>query len=243
VTTNFNFCTIAGNSAPGSGGGISHPVGGAVHLKNSIVADNTAPFAPDISGDVTSDNYNHFETTAGAFIFGTTSHNTTGFDPQLGLLQNNGGPTLTQLLAQASPLRNTIPLNTNGCGSAVTTDQRGFIRPAEGACDKGAVESAYLAAGPWSVSGTVTTSSGMPIRNAEVVITGGGLPQPVRFYTGNFGQYVFTNLTGAAYDISVNAKRFRFTPPNIIVDLGSDMTNVNFSASPPFEGKGGKERE
>ncbi|HEV7646304.1 MAG TPA: choice-of-anchor Q domain-containing protein [Pyrinomonadaceae bacterium] len=239
VNAHFNFCTIAGNIGGSAAGGIDHPTAGTVHLKNSIVADNVAPVFPDISGNVTSEGLNHIEDTSGATILGTTAGNTTGFDPQLGLLQNNGGPTLTHLLAQASPLRNATPTSFDNCGG-VTTDQRGFIRPAEGACDKGAVESAYLAAGPWSVSGTITTSGGMPIRNAEVVLTGGGLPQPVRFYTGNFGQYIFTNLTGAAYDVSVNAKRFRFTPPNIIVNLGSNMTNVNFSASPPFESKDGK---
>ena len=242
VNAHFNFCTIAGNSAPNFGGGIDHPTAGTVHLKNSIVADNISALFPDISGNVTSEGSNHIEDTSGATILGNTAGNTTGFDPQLGPLQNNGGPTLTHLLAEASPLRNTIPGSSGACGG-VTTDQRGFIRPAEGSCDKGAVESAYLAIGPWSVSGTITTSGGMPIRNAEVVLTGGGLPQPLKFYTGNFGQYVFTNLTGAAYDISVNAKRFRFSPPNIIVDLGSSMTNVNFSASPPFEGKGGTGNE
>jgi hypothetical protein len=60
--------------------------------------------------------------------------------PLLGALTNNGGPTFTMLPGVGSPLIDAIPNGTAGCGTTVTTDQRGVARPGNGACDIGAVE-------------------------------------------------------------------------------------------------------
>jgi hypothetical protein len=56
--------------------------------------------------------------------------------PQLGPLADNGGPTLTHALLAGSPAIDLI--DASAC--AVTTDQRGAARPANGACDSGAFE-------------------------------------------------------------------------------------------------------
>jgi hypothetical protein len=40
-----------------------------------------------------------------------------------------------------------IPFGTNGCGTTLTTDQRGGPRPINGKCDIGSVE--YGATFPW----------------------------------------------------------------------------------------------
>ena len=62
-------------------------------------------------------------------------------DPHLGLLADNGGPTLTHLPQRASPV-------VDAGGTACTgTDQRGIARPEGEACDIGAVEGAGAAAG------------------------------------------------------------------------------------------------
>jgi CSLREA domain-containing protein len=58
-------------------------------------------------------------------------------------LANNGGPTLTHKPHETSPVINRVP--TADCqdldGLALTLDQRGGMRPINGACDAGAVES------------------------------------------------------------------------------------------------------
>ncbi|MCD9188450.1 MAG: carboxypeptidase-like regulatory domain-containing protein [Pyrinomonadaceae bacterium] len=240
ITTNFNFATIANNRANNdntgteAGGGIIR-ASGNLNLKNSIVADNsvgTGGTAPDISGAVTSQNYNHIEDTTGATITGTTANDTTG-DPQLGALANNGGSTNTHLPAAASPVVNTIPNGTNDCGTTVTTDQRGNSRPASGACEKGSVELA--AAVPVSISGRVLTADGQGIRNIAVTISGGGLASPITVTTGAFGNYRFDNiLSGQTYTISVSGKRYSFSPSSRSVTPSGEVTNENFTAVEGF---------
>src|SRR5215472_8875391 len=58
----------------------------------------------------------------------------------LGPLSLNGGPTLTMLASPNSAVIDKIPPGTNGCGTTVTTDQRGVSRPQGMGCDIGAVE-------------------------------------------------------------------------------------------------------
>jgi CSLREA domain-containing protein len=62
-------------------------------------------------------------------------------DPLLDPLGDNGGPTLTRLVAALSTAVDAIPAGTVGlCDAAAPTDQRGLARPAGPACDIGAVE-------------------------------------------------------------------------------------------------------
>ena len=56
-------------------------------------------------------------------------------DPMLGLLANNGGPTLTHALLSGSPA-----IDAGHNGYCTTTDQRGVSRPQGAACDIGAFE-------------------------------------------------------------------------------------------------------
>ena len=63
-------------------------------------------------------------------------------DPQLGSLGANGGPTVTRLPAETSPLVDGVPLASCQADGAdgITTDQRGITRPQRTGCDIGAVE-------------------------------------------------------------------------------------------------------
>lgn len=241
ITANLNFCTIANNranndnSGTDSGGGIFRSTAGTLNLKNSIVADNsfgTGGSAPDIAGVVNSQDYNHIENTSGATIGGTTTNNTTG-DPLLGPLANNGGTTQTHLPGAGSVVINTIPNGTNDCGTTVTTDQRGLPRPAAAACEKGSVEVAAFAPGPWDLSGRVTTPNGTGIKNIIVTISGGGLPNPISVPTSSFGYYSFIDIPGGSYTLSVSSKRFSFSPNSRVVNLGSDVTNEDWVSDPP----------
>jgi CSLREA domain-containing protein len=106
--------TINDNSALYYGGGIS---GNIIVLNSSIVANNTAGFdGPDISGEVIAGDYNIVQNSDGT-LPGT--HNTTGVDPKLGPLQDNGGQTLTHAPLCGSPAIDA------GVANALATDQRG----------------------------------------------------------------------------------------------------------------------
>src|SRR5262249_54442497 len=110
---------------------------GSVTLYNTIVAGNTAPTAPDISGTVISNGYNLIQNTSGATITGTTTGNILGQNPLLGPLEDNGGPTLPRALLPLSPA-----LDAGDPALAGTKDQRGTVRDARP--DIGAFEVASL---------------------------------------------------------------------------------------------------
>jgi hypothetical protein len=92
---------------------------------------------------------------------------------------------------------------------------------------------AQLDPGPVSISGSVITSGGAGIRNAIVTISGGNLPAPVSFQTGQFGTYSFEGLqAGEVYTIQASAKRFRFGTSSQQVTPAANVTGVNFVANP-----------
>jgi CSLREA domain-containing protein len=139
ATINLSYSTLASNTATTAGGGVHVTGDGVINLKNSIVADNSSATGPDILGTITSQNYNHVENIAdGTFV--ALANDVVGSDPVLGLLANNGGPTLTHLPGRTSPVLNTIAGGTSECGTTVATDQRGFTRPVGAGCEKGSVE-------------------------------------------------------------------------------------------------------
>jgi len=77
-----------------------------------------------------------------------------------------------------------------------------------------------------TISGRVTTPTGLNLRNAIVALTD---PQGVRrsATTSSFGIYSFTNVqSGGTYIISVASKRYRFTPQSVSVN--GNLTNVDF---------------
>jgi hypothetical protein len=110
--------TIVGNTTSygiAPGGGI-YSNEASITLINTIVAGNSVDdLAPPGLFDGT-----------GNFI---------GGDPMLGTPADNGGPTLTMLPEQESPVVDVV-----GCTAAPATDQRGIARPQGLACDIGAVD-------------------------------------------------------------------------------------------------------
>ncbi len=237
VTMNFNFTTIADNfafvSANDGGGGLYRVPSafGGVTFKNSAVSGNNNATAPDISGTVTSLDYNHFGNTNGNVIIqGTASFDTRNVDALLGPLQDNGGGVLTHFPRPGSILRDTIPNGTSGCGTDVAADVRGLARPSGSGCDKGAVEALSLPAGPWQISGIVKDSGNRPLRNVAVVLSGEALPAPITVVTGSLGQYGFLNLPGANYNVSISSKRYTFAPDSQSFALSTDVVNADFIA-------------
>ena len=153
--------TISGNDAA-SGGGYSND-GGTVELSNTLIAGNTAPGSPDCNGITSSLGHNLI----GIGCSGTIGSDLVNTDLNLGLLADNGGPTLTHALLDTPALSPAIDAgNPAGCddslGNPLTTDQRGagFLRHVDGngnniaECDIGAYE--FVPAGPSSLVVTKT---------------------------------------------------------------------------------------
>jgi hypothetical protein len=131
--------TFAGNTAGFGGGGIFNVSGSAAGLENSIVTNNRGG---NCLGTVLTKGYNLSSDNSCDFGGPGDLNN---IDPELGRLQNNGGPTETMALLPGSPAIDAG--NPNGCvdvhGHLLKTDQRGMPRPDKedsGGCDMGAYE-------------------------------------------------------------------------------------------------------
>jgi CSLREA domain-containing protein len=165
-TVTANNVTIARNVADanadgaGNGGGVSNVSGGTVRVANTIIGTNVdqsrltilaARQVPECAGSLTSQGYNLVQTTTGCTIGGNTTGNITGRDPQLGPLQDNGGPTFTHALLILTSKLGDIPSpaidagSPGGATACPSRDQRGVLRldgNADGVarCDIGAYE-------------------------------------------------------------------------------------------------------
>jgi len=153
-TTNLSNATIYANIADadddnlGDGGGIYNVnvAASVVNIKNSIAATNWRSLVggpvQDCYGWLNSSDYNLFQNVVSCNFNGTITHNKIA-GPVLGKLQNNGAATQTNALNPGSPAIDAG--DPNGCtdtfGATLTTDQRGYARPAGAACDIGAFES------------------------------------------------------------------------------------------------------
>ncbi len=82
-----------------------------------------------------------------------------------------------------------------------------------------------------TISGQVMTAGGNGIRNANVTISGGDLPEPITTRTGTFGFYSFTGIpAGGTYIVTINAKRYTFSNPTQILNVQDDIADANFIA-------------
>ncbi|HKG35533.1 MAG TPA: calcium-binding protein [Solirubrobacterales bacterium] len=137
-TLTVRSATISGNAA-GSGGGIytytyNENLGfSPTVLENSIVAGNDAD-NPENGRDLGSANdltfdaaFSLIQRPDGATVNDTgAGSNIFGLDPLLGALTDNGGPTRTMALLDASPA-----LDNGRTPAGQTTDQRGLTRPVD----------------------------------------------------------------------------------------------------------------
>ena len=150
IFNGFNFnsltlvnSTVSGNTTEDSGGGIANGSNGNLTLASTIIAGNMAAVGPDCSGaDPTSESYNLIGNTASCVFAQGPLGDLFNVDPNLGDLQDNGGPTETHAVLPGSPAHDVIPAAncTDVGGNPVTTDQRGVARPQGTGCDIGAYE-------------------------------------------------------------------------------------------------------
>ena len=234
--------TITDNEVTGvaAASGVVTVVGGIAPLvRNSIIAGNrnNATIA-DVrrEGGGTSFNsggYNLIGNVGNVTNFTSTGDqtgtNVAVLNPQLAALANNGGPTFTHaLLANSTAINagnNSLALDANNV--ALTTDQRGagFPRISSNTVDIGAFE-AQAAAPTVSISGRVTTPTGLGLRNAVVILTDQiGIRRTAT--TSSFGIYSFDGVvTGQTYTLSVSSKRYRFAPR--IEPITVAVSNLDF---------------
>ena len=152
-STITNNRSDADSNGTGTGGGVynfHNAPGATFDFQNTILAGNfeSAFDFGECEGTLTS-NGNNLMTSFNSTRCSIVGSPVTLADPQLGPLQNNGGPTQTHALLAGSPAIDGG--NPSGCrdslGTLLTTDQRGFPRPVDGnndsvtACDIGAFES------------------------------------------------------------------------------------------------------
>lgn len=129
--------TIVGNTAV-LGGGIFLE-SGAMAVEHTIVANNVAEVGDDLANnpDGRFDLFFSLVETPETANVNDLGGNILNQDPQLGPLQNNGGPTQTHLPAAGSPA---INAGDPAFSPPPATDQRGLARIAEGRIDIGSVE-------------------------------------------------------------------------------------------------------
>ncbi len=130
-------CTIYKNFGHESGGGIHNEPwdpSATFRIKNTIIADNSVghPWSDVINpddcwGTIISQGYNLIKTTSGCTITGNQTGNIYGFNPMLGVLADNGGPTMTHKLLLGSPA-----IDAGHPTDFEATDQRGVLRPKDG---------------------------------------------------------------------------------------------------------------
>ena len=132
-TVNLISSTVASNSASNSGGGID-AAAISLNAESALIGDNLAPAGADVNGPFTTVTNSLVENPSGPLgITNGVDGNILEYDPQLGPLFNNGGPTKTHALSGSSPAL-------DRGNSNLTDDQRGFARVVGGVSDMGAFE-------------------------------------------------------------------------------------------------------
>lgn len=121
--------------------------GPVISIGTVIAAAGTADCTFDAPGAMTSDGYNFSGDASCGFTASTDI--ASGGDPLLSTLDLHDGLTANHLPVSGSPLLNRIPAGDPACAGV---DQRGFDRPANGACDIGSVEVRQVSAVSTSVS-------------------------------------------------------------------------------------------
>ena len=166
--------TIVGNNATGGGSGGLHKSTTTLNanIRNTIIAGNTGAASPDATG-VFSSQGNNIIQTAGTSS-GWIASDQTGVDPKLAPFAFYGGLGMTYLPLAGSPA---IDMGQNcvtdlSCSAAnpstaVTTDERGAIRPFGTSVDVGAVEASgnYIAVFRSAAAGVAYSFTVAPATN------------------------------------------------------------------------------
>lgn len=93
--------------------------------------------------------------------------------------------------------------------------------------------SATTTAADVSIGGRVRTADGRGIGRVTVLLSGGSLAEPMVALTNPFGFYRFDGVpSGESYVLSVRSKRHRFENSSIFINVGDEITGLDFTAVP-----------
>jgi len=169
-------CTLSGNGAH-AGAAIANNASGPVTVVNSILANPSISLSlpgGNCSGTITDDGHNIDDGTTCGFT-GTGCAATTGTsfcstNPQLGPLQDNGGPTQTIALEAGSPAINAGDETICAAPPVNNLDQRGVVRPGAGAtnCSIGAYEFNSARCGDVNGDGVVNIGDALVVAQFDV---------------------------------------------------------------------------
>ncbi|BBD68749.1 hemolysin-type calcium-binding region [Nostoc commune NIES-4072] len=234
-TINNNTADSDGDGT-GDGGGVFSYFNSSYHVKvnNTIIAGNldnstSGNIDPDVRGGLIDSGNNLIGNNTGSTAFTTSTLVGTSanpIDPKLGLLENNGGATLTQALLAGSPA---IDAGKNSLTPArITTDQRGagFRRIFNGVVDIGAYE-------------VQTPTTNPPVVNTDTVVTNtndsgaGSLRQAILNANATLGADTITFagvFTDATPDI-ITLTSGKLTITDDITILGTGASNLTISGN------------
>ncbi|MCF7979560.1 MAG: hypothetical protein K9L82_16430 [Chromatiaceae bacterium] len=186
--------TVTGNSALGAsaaGAGVYVGGFGTMTARNSILAGNSgAEDCTSFLSPATDAGYNLVQTQDGCNFTDGDNGTIVGQAPQLGQLRDNGGPTRTHALLTGSPA-------IDAGDTELTTDQRGFSRPAGAADDIGAFEEAQLGAL------TIVKQSYAPdTTDFDFMLNGGDLVAPIEFQLDTSLEDLDGNYTSETFDLA-----------------------------------------
>jgi len=214
--------TISGNSAT-QGGGVANdamgipPTAGTLNALDTIFAGNTATTSPDVSGVIASQGHNLIGIGAGASGYAATDlvgTLTTPINPNLGPLQNNGGPTQTMALLPGSPA-----INAGDNTGAPQYDQRGagYPRIVGGTIDIGAfeVQTVVTSVSPSVTVNPVNITYGTPLNNAQL---SGSATATVNGQVVNVaGSFAYTSAAGTVLSAgNGQIEQVTFTPADTV---------------------------
>lgn len=210
--------TVTSNTAPTAGDGVRQQGAGTITFVNSIVAANLSGAVDECAGaaaNLTSNGYNISSDSSCDFTNTGDQQNT---DPQLGALQDNGGPTFTHAPPDTS--RAVDAGDSSVCVAPDNdTDQRGSARPVGVSCDVGAYEAAAVS----FCTVTTTADSGL-----------GSLRNCINYANGNPGITIRFDIATAPnrsagaddwWAISPTTPLPAVTAVNIDIDASTQTTN------------------
>ena len=203
-------------SSPGQGIGagiFNHS--GNVQILNTIIAGSAAESSsPDVYGAFNSSGFNLIGNKQGST--GLSSNDFQNVAANLGILQDNGGPTLTCALLQGS-----LAIGAGSSAGAPPIDQRGVARPPD-KCDIGAFQTGTIPSPPRTATASAVlaydfvvsanvTDGGYGYTNTPIVrIVGGG---------GSGAQAVAVMSNGVVIAVNVLDAGYGYTgTPLIVID-------------------------
>jgi hypothetical protein len=217
-TTLYNTIVANNPITQGTGGGFQDIIG---NLDQSLAAGQTASSNNLISTRISGNGFN----IAGGLTNGVNG-NIVGSDPNLDILQNNGGPTDTMALLFGSPA---INAGYNGfavdfSGHALTTDQRGtgFARIVNTTVDIGAYEFQNANGGSPGAANTASPAASTSPTSGTAPAIAGAQIVPTSIYMGNVvapDAAPGPDNTGVPYD-----------PQQIDAAYGVDLISFNGTA-------------